>query len=339
MQVTKEGSVRVDLLGGTIDLWPINLIIPHAKTLNLATSLKAKVKIESSDFNGIEINSKEYKTSVQICAEELNDENIYQKNIFNELSFIVQILDALECRSHLKIELSSMIPAGSGLGGSSAMGVTLIEALLAFKKLTWSKQDIIRTCMNIEARILNRGPAGYQDYYPALYAGVLSIAPTKRGDLEVKQLYSEKMASFLEKHLSIVSSGIARNSGINNWEVYKGFFDQPTTKKGLQDIARLSHQAYIAIENEDYPLVLELIKKEGLERKMLFPNIVVPEIISLFEEFRKLDATCGLKACGAGGGGCYLFVHQEDQKENLRQLARKSSMELLNFKIEKPKLE
>ena len=39
-----EGSVRVDLLGGTLDLNPINLILPNVVTLNLATSLKAKVK-------------------------------------------------------------------------------------------------------------------------------------------------------------------------------------------------------------------------------------------------------------------------------------------------------
>jgi D-glycero-alpha-D-manno-heptose-7-phosphate kinase len=45
MQVTSEGSVRVDLVGGTIDLEPINLILPNVVTLNVATSLKAKVEL------------------------------------------------------------------------------------------------------------------------------------------------------------------------------------------------------------------------------------------------------------------------------------------------------
>ena len=49
--VTIEGSVRVDLLGGTLDLVPINLILPNVVTLNLATSLKAKVTISPIDFD------------------------------------------------------------------------------------------------------------------------------------------------------------------------------------------------------------------------------------------------------------------------------------------------
>ena len=52
---TVEGSVRVDLLGGTLDLVPINLILPDVVTLNLATSLKAKAVITSTDFDGVEI--------------------------------------------------------------------------------------------------------------------------------------------------------------------------------------------------------------------------------------------------------------------------------------------
>ena len=55
------GSVRVDLLGGTLDLNPINLILPNVVTLNLATSLKAKVKVSEIDFDGIEIKSLDYQ--------------------------------------------------------------------------------------------------------------------------------------------------------------------------------------------------------------------------------------------------------------------------------------
>ena len=59
-----EGSVRVDLLGGTLDIAPINLILKKALTLNLATSLKAKVEIlplEAKE-DGIEIHSKDYNS-------------------------------------------------------------------------------------------------------------------------------------------------------------------------------------------------------------------------------------------------------------------------------------
>ena len=49
MQTESTGSVRVDLVGGTLDLPPIHLILDETVTLNLATSLKAKVIFESID--------------------------------------------------------------------------------------------------------------------------------------------------------------------------------------------------------------------------------------------------------------------------------------------------
>ena len=63
--ISVEGSVRVDLLGGTLDIAPINLILKKALTLNLATSLKAKVEISplKSDSDGLEIHSKDYNST------------------------------------------------------------------------------------------------------------------------------------------------------------------------------------------------------------------------------------------------------------------------------------
>lgn len=46
MQVTSQGSVRVDLVGGTLDIEPINLIIKNVITLNVATGLKCPCETE-----------------------------------------------------------------------------------------------------------------------------------------------------------------------------------------------------------------------------------------------------------------------------------------------------
>ncbi len=48
MKVTKQGSVRVDLVGGTLDLQPIAMILKDVVTINMATQLKAKVVIEEN---------------------------------------------------------------------------------------------------------------------------------------------------------------------------------------------------------------------------------------------------------------------------------------------------
>ena len=72
MSVTCKGSVRVDLLGGTLDLNPINLILDNVVTLNVATSLKAEVTIEESQKEGIEIESKDYQSTHYFSKKDSN---------------------------------------------------------------------------------------------------------------------------------------------------------------------------------------------------------------------------------------------------------------------------
>src|SRR5690554_4016054 len=134
MRVTKEGSVRVDLVGGTLDLEPINLILPNVVTLNVATGLKAKVVLEKTGASGVEIVSSDYGKSYFFSPADFEPEKLYAPNSLGEMTFIAHILDLFEVRSGLKVGLSSGAPPGSGLGGSSAMGVTLYSALCEYFK-------------------------------------------------------------------------------------------------------------------------------------------------------------------------------------------------------------
>src|SRR5665647_907195 len=124
MQVTNQGSVRVDLVGGTLDIEPINLIIKNVVTLNVATGLKATVTLSKTTFDGVEIHSKDYNKNYKYTSDELTEDRVVYSKDFAEMSFVLQILRLFKINSHIKLDLSSGAPAGSGLGGSSAMDVT-----------------------------------------------------------------------------------------------------------------------------------------------------------------------------------------------------------------------
>ncbi len=336
MRVTKEGSVRVDLVGGTLDLEPINLILPNVVTLNVATSLKAKVELEKINADTLEIISKDYKRSYSFEPSDFNQENLYSGNFFKEMTFICQILDLFGLHSGVRLTLSSGAPAGSGLGGSSAMGVTLYSALSEFCDQKLDVQEAVARVKGTEGRILNQGVPGYQDYFPALVGGVLSIKGLA-GKLEYEQLYSPELKNFLESHLTLVYSGLSRDSGINNWDVYKKFFDKDKKiRAGMNEIARISYEAYKAIKAKDFEALLVLIGKEGESRKALAPNIVPPEVDELFSKLSKDFSNLGLKMCGAGGGGCFILAHRAEDKQALRQAIGHTSMEVLDFCVDRP---
>lgn len=335
MRVESEGSVRVDLLGGTLDLNPINIILENVVTLNVATSLKAKVIIESSEKEGVQIESLDYGNKFFFSKKDFTPEKL-QGDHFGPMQFVCQILDHLELKNKVTLTLESGSPAGAGLGGSSAMGVTLYSAVKKYKGEELDRLQAIKEVNSIEARILDSGPAGYQDYYPALFGGVLALSPSPAG-VQVEQLYSSELKSFLEDHLTLVYSGQTRLSGINNWEVYKKFFDKvPQTRQGLKEIAQLSFQAYEAIMAGNFGKLLELISAEGESRKNLFPGILSSGMTEVHTTLKEIDPSIGLKVCGAGGGGCFLLVHKPERRENIREVLAQARMKVLDFSVDAP---
>lgn len=330
-----SGSVRVDLLGGTLDLEPINLIIPNTVTLNLATSLKAEVHIEEFEQGKVQIHSLDYNTTEVYESEDFTAEKLLGTH-FGHFSFVCQVLNYFNLNSGVKINLKSGSPPGAGLGGSSSMGITLYSAICKYLDLKVDRQTGINVVRGIEGRMLDSGPAGYQDYYPAIYGGVLALIPTP-GKIEVDQLYSEGLKEFLEESITLVYSRQTRLSGINNWEVYKGFFDKnELIRKGLSEIASLSQKAYEAIKDESFTELSELISKEGAIRKELFPGIVSEKMNMVYNKVVEKVPTAGIKVCGAGGGGCFLIIHPKDARGLVEQVISENEMDVLPFSIEKP---
>src|ERR1043166_9128963 len=58
MIIESTAPPRVDLAGGTIDIWPLYLFHPGATTVNFALSLYARVRIETNDDGRIVLESR-----------------------------------------------------------------------------------------------------------------------------------------------------------------------------------------------------------------------------------------------------------------------------------------
>lgn len=332
--IEKEGSVRIDLIGGTLDIHPINLILKNAVTINLATSIKAKVSVEELDIDGVEIYSSDFELQKTYSFSEFNEEN-FSTDHFGSLKFLCRIISEFKLNQGAKIILSSGSPPGAGLGGSSTIGLTLYKALCEFTKKDCEAINAINVVKDIEATILDSGMTGYQDYYPAMMGGILALHP-RFGKVEVEQLYSPELKKYIEEHVTLIYSGKTRFSGINNWEIYKSFFDKdPHIRKGLATIAELSHSALEAIRKKNFSLLTGIVSQEGEERKKLFPDIVPEDMEKFFLDLKMDIPHLGMKICGAGGGGCFLLLHQPSDREELDSLIKEmdSSFRKIDFKI------
>ncbi len=351
MNVKVSGSVRVDLLGGTLDIFPINHILPKVVTLNVATSLMAIAELSDLEELAIKIHSKDYDQLETIPLSELNEEN-FQNQKFGPLNFVLQIIHLFlkdnQDKNHqfpngkgLHVVLQSGSPPGAGLGGSSSLGVTLYKALFTkfFPQKKFDPIKAIRIVNIIEGKILNAGVPGYQDYYPAMFGGILALTP-KLDEISVHQLYSLPLKKFLESHLTLVYSGNTRLSGINNWEVYKAFFNgDEKVRSGLFNIAKLSTRAFDVMKaGENFDELLSLLANEGEERKKLFPGILNTEMQNFYNDIHRdsSQGIIGMKVCGAGGGGCFIVIHKPQGLLRVLDLIKKHNMTQLQFEIVPP---
>ncbi len=335
MKIEVQKSIRADLLGGTLDLSPIHLILDRVATLNCALQLKARVILETGQTGGISIVSKDYRRTDFFSRDEFTPANL-RSGHFKGMAFVACLLDFFGVREGINMELQSGSPPGAGLGGSSTMGLALFEALCRWCGRDFGRTQAVRTVQSIEAQILNAGPAGYQDYYPALYGGILGLVPAY-GEVRVEQYFSPALKEALEEHLTLIYSGQTRASGINNWQVYKNFFDNAgTTRRDLQEIADLAARAREAVSSGDFDQLLNLVAQEGRKRHQLFPQMITEDMTDLHRRLAKSLPNLGIKVCGAGGGGAFLLVHQKGQRPLIRKEAERAGMRLLDFAIAAP---
>lgn len=334
--IKKSGSVRIDLVGGTLDLWPINLVLDQVITINFATSLQAEVELIKNESTEITIISEDYQTKKRFDITDLTEEN-FRSDFFGPFRFIAELISCFELTHGFELKTRSGSPAGAGLGGSSTMGVVVYRALCELTNQTLEKKEIIEKVATKEARILNCGPTGYQDYFPALYNGVLALHA--RSYLpEVEQLYSEELSRFLETHMTLVYSGDTRLSGLTNWEVFKGFFDKnPSISGGLKDISRNAKKAYQSLKEGDFIEFLYRVRDDGDIRTKLFPNFTTPKMIEIHDQLKTFESFIGLKVCGAGGGGCFLLLHEPELKDEISNIVSQKGMQILDFSINIPK--
>lgn len=323
--IKESANLRIDLLGGTLDLHPINHILGHALTINGAIGLKASVELEATSGDSLVLESADYKKKITLGEKDPGP--------FKFQSFI---LDHFGITSAIKLTLSSDSPPGAGLGGSSAMGLALYRALCVHTGQSFQGEKAVKILNAMEATILEAGPAGYQDYYPGIHGGILALRPSFDG-VETIQLYSDKLRSILEERLTLVYSGQERSSGVTNWEIYKRFFDgDKTIRSGLEEIARLASLGLRALEDGAPEKMPPLVAQEGLVRRHLFPSIVTPEMDALFGELAQKIPDLGLKVCGAGGGGCFLLVHGPGNRGFIEEKVVAHRMRRLDLKMAPP---
>jgi D-glycero-alpha-D-manno-heptose-7-phosphate kinase len=321
--IESQAPTRIDLCGGTIDIWPLYLFHESADTINLAINLYAKTRIEQRSDGRFIIESIDLKKRISFDSIEDIRHN-------HPLSLATRAIRFFKPESGLYIETDCESPPGAGLAGSSALNISLCSALNKITGNKYSKNDVVTIAKNIEAQVINI-PTGDQDYYPAMFGGLHFI------NLSIEGVRAERFKidnKEFERRITLCYSGSSRNSGINNWEIFKRHIDgNRKIFRNLESIKKTADKMKLAIIDSDFKMIGRLIGEEWRNRKNLWKGVSTPQIERLIAIAEK-NGAISAKVCGAGGGGCLIFFSEPDRQEDIKATLKKTGARILNYRID-----
>jgi D-glycero-alpha-D-manno-heptose-7-phosphate kinase len=325
MIIESAAPPRVDLAGGTIDIWPLYLFHPGATTVNFAITLHARCRIETRDDDRIILESRDRKASLETNLSAIDD---LRKD--EQLELVSKLVHFFRPTTGFHLVAESAAPAGAGLGGSSALAIACIGALNRLTGNRYEEKKLITIAANIETMVI-KVPAGFQDYFPPLHGSVSCINFRPEG---IEREALEVNIDELERRIAICYTGEPRLSGINNWEIFKKHIDGDKEMfelfEGIRDSARRTREALLA---DDWDGLAASMQKEYPNRKRLAPTITTPQMDLLVEK-ALANGALGAKVCGAGGGGCIAFLCAPGRRADVeRALAEEEGCEVLDWKV------
>lgn len=305
MKISVTVPMRIDLAGGTLDVYPLYLFEDGGLTLNAAINVFGHVTIEERADPSMHLRSEDGALVEEYASLE-------QIEVGDGLDLVKRALRYYRPLRGLNVTLRSEAPRGSGLGASSALLMALSSALNELGQLGLSRERIIDLGANIEAQTIGI-PTGKQDYFPPLVGGICAIWFDVDGHRVERLDEGNDLVERLNQRLILTYTNVSRFSGVTNWAMLKRYIEREgDTVAHMHRIKQVAYDCLHSLRNGDLDAFARLLAVEWENRKVLAEGVTTPEIEAQIAAAQAAGARA-CKICGAGGGGCMItYAEQED---------------------------
>ena len=312
--------LRLGLAGGGTDVSPycdlhggavLNATIDRYAYTTLTTTTENKVIFTAAD--------KQCKEVIQI-----KDIRNFATNLELHLSTYIYFMDKFNDGTYLPIELTTYCdaPPGSGLGSSSTLVVSMIQAYVELLNIAIDDYEIGRLAYYIE-RVICGQQGGKQDQYSSTFGGFnfmefYSDDKTLITPLRVR----EKVISELETCLLLYYTGISRDSS----SIIKdqSLSIEGSSKEALNSMHSIKKETIEMKEcllKGNFKGLVESIRNGWENKKKTSRAVSNSHINSIYDDAIKAGALAG-KVSGAGGGGfMYFYVPPERRMSVLNAIS------------------
>jgi len=228
-----------------------------------------------------------------------------------------------ECLTYLdfdrgvEIQHNSDLPAGIGIGSSSAFTVGLLHVLYALKGKIVTKRQLALEAIIIEQEKIKEN-VGSQDQTSAAFGGFNRIEFDSQHTIQVKPitLTTKKIENF-QNYLMLFFTGFPRTASEIADEQIKKI---PDRKKELNKMLEMVDESTDILNSSDSNLkdFGKLLNDAWMIKRSLTHRISTPTIDKIYKDALSAGALGG-KLLGAGGGGCILFFVEPEKQERVKK--------------------
>lgn len=330
-KITATVPVRIDLAGGTLDVYPLYIFEGGGLTVNAAINMMAQASVETRTDTRIIIHSQDLGVTEEIPS--------LEEMLFGgQLELVKRALSYYRPETGLNISVCSQAPKGSGLGASSALLMALSNCLNVVTGRDLDAERIIDVGANIEAQVIGI-PTGKQDYFPPIYGGVCAMWFDVDGwryeSLSEESARSSQgdLIGALNERLIVSYTGIPRFSSITNWAMLKRYIEKEgDTVMRMGEIKEISLAMRDCLTKIDLDEFSRLLGAEWRLRKGLAEGVTTPRIDAIMAAATDAGAQAS-KICGAGGGGCMITVAQPSDVPVVREALADAGAVVMETKI------
>jgi D-glycero-alpha-D-manno-heptose-7-phosphate kinase len=225
----------------------------------------------------------------------------------------------------IDISVSSDIPAGTGLGSSSAFTVGALHTIRSYQGISSTNFDLAVEACEIEIDFL-REPIGIQDQFATSLGGFNFLEFKSNRKVQVKTIeLTEELEDFFTQNFLLVR--VPGNRLANT--ILKEQRNTLLTKRGIAATQELMDLA-IDLGSDFKPDLRKLasaLNESWTIKKTLSGNISNPDIDELYEYFLS-NGVLGAKLLGAGASGYMLIAASSDTIDGVESNSKFKTLRL-----------
>lgn len=331
MIIRSRAPLRIGLAGGGTDVSPycdefggvvLNATINMYANCTIEPMQDEKIIFNAVDRNELfECDSKSYI--------EVDDILPLHKGIYNR---IVKEFNNGEPLS-FRMTTYADAPAGSGLGTSSTVVVSILKAFQEWLKLPLGEYDLARLAYEIERKDLKLS-GGKQDQYAATFGGFNFIEFYDNDRVIVNPLRVKNwIRTELESSIILYYTGQSRDSAkIIDEQIKNTSNKDKQSIEAMHEVKRVSYIMKEAVLRGEFDKFAECLKV-GWEAKKKTASVIsnpnIEESYNLIMENGGLAA----KVSGAGGGGFMMIYCDPIRRTNLINILNKTNGKVMEVQF------